>query len=420
MRKAAFFVAAAVAWAGGLRAAAPADSSATADSLVLPWDAAWLTWVAEADRVDSSVWNIRDLSPGEIPPVDESAVRRRMAELDARSPMEMTWNPVVHSRIAYFAERRRRHIAEMTGRSAQYFPLFEEALDRHGLPLELKYLPIVESALNPNAVSPAGAQGLWQFMYGTARLQGLRIDSYIDERRDPEASTDAACRYLKQLFEMYGDWHLALAAYNAGPGNVNKAIRRHGGRGSYWSIRPFLPTETQGYVPAFLAVVYMMESFEAHGIAPSKPALAHALIDTVHVGNQVDLKKVARGIGMPEEEILALNPMYRLGVVPASGQAWPVRLPLALVPRYIALEADWATAVQEAEAVAEAAPVATPAPPVAMKQAPIVYKVKPGDMLGSIARKHGVTVAQLTKWNGLKGTTIRPGQKLTIHVARGN
>jgi membrane-bound lytic murein transglycosylase D len=144
------------------------------------------------------------------------------------------------------------------------------------------------------------------------------------------------------------------------------------------------------------------------------------LIDTVHVGNQVDLKKVARGIGMPEEEILALNPMYRLGVVPASGQAWPVRLPLALVPRYIALEADWATAVQEAEAVAEAAPVATPAPPVAKKQAPIVYKVKPGDMLGSIARKHGVTVAQLTKWNGLKGTTIRPGQKLTIHVARGN
>ncbi len=418
MRKEAFFVAAAVAWAGSLWATVPADSSATADSLVLPWDAAWLTWVAEADRVDSAVWNIRDLSPAEVPPVDESAVRKRMAELDARSPMEMTWNPVVHSRIAYFAERRRRHIAEMTGRSAQYFPLFEEALDRYNLPLELKYLPIVESALNPNAVSPAGAQGLWQFMYGTARLQGLRIDSYIDERRDPEASTDAACRYLKQLFEMYGDWHLALAAYNAGPGNVNKAIRRHGGKGSYWAIRPFLPTETQGYVPAFLAVVYMMESYEAHGIAPAKPALAHALIDTVHVASQVELKQVARAIGMPEEEMLALNPMYRLGVVPGSGEAWPVRLPLALVPRYIAWEVNRPEPEVAPEAVAEAAPA--PAPHVAKKPSAIVYKVKPGDMLGSIARKHGVTVAQLTKWNGLKGTTIRPGQKLTIHVARGN
>jgi membrane-bound lytic murein transglycosylase D len=334
--------------------------------------------------------------------VDEVAVRRRMAELDARSPMEMTWNPVVHSRIAYFAERRRRHIADMTGRSTQYFPLFEEALDRYGLPLELKYLPIVESALNPNAVSPAGAQGLWQFMYGTARLQGLRIDSY-----------------LKQLFEMYGDWHLALSAYNAGPGNVNKALRRNGGKGNYWDIRPFLPGETQGYVPAFLAVVYMMESFDAHGITPSKPALAHALIDTVHVSTQVDLRRIARGIGMPEEEILALNPMYRLGVVPGGEASWPVRLPLALVPRYIAQESTWMTPepVIEAVAVATSDPAPKPAP---KKPSAIVYKVKPGDMLGSIARKHGVTVAQLTKWNGLKGTTIRPGQKLTIHVARGN
>ena len=419
MRKAAILLAACVAWAGNAGATAPADSSATADSLVLPWDAAWYTWCAASDRLDSSVWNIRDLSPGEIPPVDEVAVRRRMAELDARSPMEMTWNPVVHSRIAYFAERRRRHIADMTGRSAQYFPLFEEALDRYGLPLELKYLPIVESALNPNAVSPAGAQGLWHFMYGTARLQGLRIDSYIDERRDPEASTDAACRYLKQLFEMYGDWHLALSAYNAGPGNVNKALRRNGGKGNYWDIRPFLPGETQGYVPAFLAVVYMMESFDAHGITPSKPALAHALIDTVHVTTQVDLRRIARGIGMPEEEILALNPMYRLGVVPGGQDGWPVRLPLALVPRYIAQESTW----MAPEPVQEAVAVATPAPapkPTAKKPSAIVYKVKPGDMLGSIARKHGVTVAQLTKWNGLKGTTIRPGQKLTIHVARGN
>ena len=195
----------------------------------------------------------------------------RLAALDRVSGLDLRWNPVAHRRIVTFGTRLSRHLGTMLGRSAMYFPLFEKVLDREGLPQELKYLAVVESGLNPEARSPAGARCLWQFMYYTAKAEGLRIDGYIDERKDPLLATEAACRHLRRLHKMYGDWYFALAAYNAGPGNVNKAIRSSGGKTNYWEVRPFLPKETRNYVPNFIAVTYLMEHHAEHGIFPRKP-----------------------------------------------------------------------------------------------------------------------------------------------------
>ena len=387
----------------------PSDSLAAVwepDSAWYAWDEAWIGWCSESNclSLDTGIWNIRGFDVGEVPPLDEEVIRRRMAILDAESPLDLSWNSLVHKRIAYYSANRRNHLGEMLGRSDHYFPLFEEALDRYDMPMEIKYLPIVESALNPTARSRVGATGLWQFMYATGKSMGLRVDSYIDERRDPERSTDAACRYLLRLYGMYGDWYLALAAYNAGPGNVNKAIRRSGGKQTYWEVRPWLPAETQGYVPAFVAVNYLMNFHSEHNIYPADPLPPLSELDTVHVRAPMRFDQIAAELPISEDALARLNPMYRLSILPGPPEHWPLLLPVELVPSFIALE----------ERILAVEPEKTPE--IVFVPEPVVYQVKNGDVLGSIANRFGVTVKQLQEWNGLKGSMIRAGQKLYIHA----
>lgn len=389
----------------GLLGAQTADSTSTNVELSVV-ESSWLEWcqATACASNDTALWNIRDFVKGETPLLDTATIQMRMHVLDAASPMDLSWNPIAHSRIAFYAAKRPIHLGRMLGRAPLYFPLFEEALDRHDLPLELKYLAVVESGLNPKARSHAGARGLWQFMYATARGQGLRIDSYIDERRDPVRSSEAACVFLKKLYNQYGDWYLALAAYNAGPGNVNKAIRRSGGKKNFWEIRYFLPRETRNYVPAFMAVVYLMEYHAEHNIFPAELFTPYAALDTVEVNTVLRFDQIAAHLNMDVESLSQLNPMFRLDIIPGPPEKWPLVLPQNLIPSFLAYQKDMI--LHEPERT----------PKIVFVPEPVIYRVKSGDVLGGIASSYGVSVKQLKEWNGLKGTMIRVGQKLKIHA----
>ena len=385
---------------------AAADSAAS-DLVIQGWESAWVEWCETSHCVssDTSLWNLPDVG---ITPIgsnlDSASVAAGLAALNVLSELDLRWNPVAHRRIVTYGKRRTHHLGTMLGRSAMYFPLFEEVLSREGLPLELKYLSVVESGLNPEARSPAGARGLWQFMYYTAKAEGLRIDGYIDERKDPLKATEGACRHLRRLYNMYDDWYFALAAYNAGPGNVNKAIRRSGGKTNYWEVRPFLPKETRDYVPNFIAVVYLMEHHADHGIFPQQPLPGALSVDTLMVEGPLRFDQMAAVTDLSEAEVAFLNPMYRLKILPGPGEKFPVRWPVSGVAQFLAQE----------EAMRAHKPDLTPT--IKYEPEPIVYRVKSGDVLGTIARKHGVKVSQLKAWNDLKSTTIRVGQKLIIHA----
>ena len=389
----------------GLLDAQTADSTSTSVQLSV-LETSWLEWcqATACTSNDTALWNIRDFVKGETPLLDTATIQTRMHVLDAASPMDLSWNPIAHSRIAFYAAKRPIHLGRMLGRAPLYFPLFEEALDRHDLPLELKYLAVVESGLNPKARSHAGARGLWQFMYATARGQGLRIDSYIDERRDPVRSSEAACVFLKKLYNQYGDWYLALAAYNAGPGNVNKAIRRSGGKRNFWEIRYFLPRETRNYVPAFMAVVYLMEYHAEHNIFPAELFTPYAALDTVEVNTVLRFDQIAAHLNMDVESLSQLNPMFRLDIIPGPPEKWPLVLPQNLIPSFLAYQKDMI--LHEPERT----------PKIVFVPEPVIYRVKSGDVLGGIASNYGVSVKQIKEWNGLKGTMIRVGQKLKIHA----
>ena len=389
----------------GLLGAQTADSTSTNVELSV-LESSWLEWcqATACASNDTALWNIRDFVKGETPVLDTATIQLRMEVLDAASPMDLSWNPIAHSRIAFYAAKRPIHLGRMLGRAPLYFPLFEEALDRHDLPLELKYLAVVESGLNPKARSHAGARGLWQFMYATARGQGLRIDSYIDERRDPVRSSEAACVFLKKLYNQYGDWYLALAAYNAGPGNVNKAIRRSGGKKNFWEIRYFLPRETRNYVPAFMAVVYLMEYHAEHNIFPAELFTPYAALDTVEVNTVLRFDQIAAHLNMDVESLSQLNPMFRLDIIPGPPEKWPLVLPQNLIPSFLAYQKDMI--LHEPERT----------PKIVFVPEPVIYRVKSGDVLGGIASNYGVSLKQIKEWNGLKGTMIRVGQKLKIHA----
>ena len=370
-------------------------------------DSLWLAWCREGycHSSDSAVWYAGVTSTSLAQDLDTAAILAALVDLDVRTPMDLAPHGAVLDRIAFMMRNRPRFLGRMMGRAPHYFPLFEEALDRHDLPLELKYLPVLESGLNPLARSGAGATGLWQFMYATARSQDLVINSWVDERRDPTASTDAACRFLKRLFVMYdGDWHLALAAYNAGPGNVNKAIRRSGSR-DFWKVRRFLPRETARYVPSLIALVYLFEHPVDAGLVPGEEMMPRFVLDTLMMQRNVRFDQLALAMGRPEEEVAQLNPQYRKAVIPgAVDGGWPLVLPAALVGTVL----DSLPSVLEKET--------RPAPEVTFEPEVTVYRVRSGDVLGTIARKHGVSIRELRQWNNLRGDMIRVGQKLYIHV----
>lgn len=365
--------------------------------------------------IDLDVWNKYGFKADEVPVYDDSVYIKRIQTLAYESTVPLTFNAHVKSFIELYANRRRKQASRMLGLSYVYFPMFEEYLSKYNLPLELKYLAMVESALNPTAGSKAGAKGLWQFMSFTGAEYGLRISSLIDERFDPEKETEAACQYLQSLYARYGDWFLVLAAYNSGPGTVNKAILRAGGVRNYWAIWPYLPAETRGYVPAFIAVTYVMNYAPEHNIYPMNPGLLMHGTDTVSVRNRVSFDQLNEYIGVPMEDLKFFNPQYTKGIIPGTNEyPYELRMPTKYTLRYVQLEDSIYSYVSKAEKVRE-----DNEEKVETVSDSFIHHVKKGESLGSIARKYHCTVASIKKWNHLKRETIHVGQKLTIYRSGG-
>ncbi len=353
-----------------------------------------------------------------IPVFDSITYVQRFKKLNANSPFSIVYNAQVRDYVNLYAKRRKKITGRMLGLAPVYFPIFEETLDKYNLPLELKYLPIIESALNPKAKSKAGAAGLWQFMYPTGKMFGLEVTSYYDERNDVYKSTDAACRYLKSLYEMYHDWNLVLAAYNCGPGNVNKAIRRANGKTSYWEIRNFLPVETRGYVPAFVAVNYIMNYAAEHNIYPINPDISCFKVDTITVLNYISFAQISESLDIPIEYLEYLNPTYKQNFIPNTGNANTLCLPVDKVGIFITNEKKiyaLKTEQDKKDSIAVAYnEETTPSSP--FRDEAVVYGVRKGDGLGKIASRYHCRVSQIKDWNNLKSDRLTVGQKLYIYA----
>lgn len=338
--------------------------------------------------------------------------------------MEMPYNEIVRKFIDMYTGRLRNQVAFMLSACNFYMPIFEEALDAYDLPLELRYLPIIESALNPSAVSRAGAVGLWQFMIGTAKIYGLESNSLVDERRDPIKATWAAARYLKEMYDIYKDWNLVIAAYNCGPGTINKAIRRAGGKTDYWEIYNYLPKETRGYVPAFIAANYVMTYYCKHNICPLDTNIPDAT-DTLQITRNLHFQQIADICGTDIEQIKSLNPQFKKSIIPGESKPQTLRLPLADISTFIDRQDTIYT--HRSDEFFKNRRTVTPADPSAKRKGskttvatkgngePIYYKIRSGDTLGSIAQKYGVSVNQLKSWNGLSSTRISAGKSLKIY-----
>lgn len=345
------------------------------------------------------------------PELSTDTLKKRLAILDAKTPFKIEYNPSLESVIKRHLKSRKRSTETLMSLSRYYFPMFEEVLDKHNLPLEIKYLAIVESSLKPRAKSRAGAAGLWQFMFSTGKQFGLEVSSYVDERCDPLRSTNAAARYLSVLYKTFGDWDLALAAYNSGPGNVIKAIRRSGGYQNYWNIRQFLPKETAGYLPAFLATLYLFEYAEAHGFSRDLSQLPILATDTIHIRHMISLDQIAELTNTKIETLQFLNPSYSLDIIPAlETKTYTLRLPVEKIGDFVQNEDQiYAFAKKEFEAREK------PLPQFFEVDSKIRYKVKSGDYLGKIARNFKVRVSQIKQWNGLLTNKLKIGQRLTVY-----
>lgn len=343
------------------------------------------------------------------------------------SVIELPYNDVVQKFIDRYSGRLRHSVSYMLGASNFYMPIFEEALETYGLPLELKYLPVIESALNPKAVSRVGATGLWQFMLTTGKQYGLNVNSLVDERRDPVKSSYAAAHYLSDLYKIYGDWNLVIAAYNCGPDNINKAIHRSKGVRDYWQIYPYLPKETRGYVPAFVAANYIMTYYCEHNICPMVTRLP-AKTDTIMVSKNVHLEQVASVCNIDLEQLRALNPSYRRDIVPGLTALSPLRLPQTEVGKFIDREdsvynyrADELFNKRALVAVNDDQPMYTSKSSSSKKstrrsksRSKKTVTIRQGQTLSEIAKKNHTTVAKLRKLNGIKGSNIRAGKKLRV------
>ena len=381
--------------------------------------------------------NKYNYAPDYIPVFSDSVYEQRIAKLNSSSPFEYVYNEDVKGFIDLYAIKKKNMTGRLIGLSEYYFPLFEEYLSKYKIPMELKYLAIVESALNPVAKSRAGANGLWQFIYTTGKRYDLKVTSYTDDRFDPIKSTDAACRHFIDLYAIYKDWALVLAAYNSGPGNVNKAIRKSNGETNFWKIKKYLPKETRGYVPAFIAVTYVMNYATEHNIFPVAPDFMSFEVDTVMVKQKLTFDQISEALNIPKEKIEYLNPCYKMGIIPASSEEpYTLSLPQKYIGDFITNETaiysyktlamieeekamtekekeikkkDSLLALQQKKANYSTTNKETTSSTTATK-----YTVKAGDGLGAIASRNNCTIAQIQKWNNLKNTTIYPGQKLYV------
>lgn len=342
--------------------------------------------------------------------IPDSVYIRRLKEMN--SFITLPYNDIVRGYLIHYSEKMKSGMKRIIGLSSYYMPIFQETFDRHGLPEELKAMAIIESALNPTAVSRAGAKGMWQFMYNTAKIYGLHIDSFVDERLDPVKSADAAARYLKDAYKIFGDWNLAIASYNCGAGNVQKAIKRAGSR-QFWDIWPFLPRETRGYVPAFVGALYAMKYHKEHGIeALAAPMPVHT--DTFKIRKMVHLKQVSELTGAPLEELQSLNPQYRHNIIPGNDREYILRIPYKFTDAFIAHE----DSLHRHKDSIYFNPLTIKKIKDGGDGQRIVYRVKSGDYLGKIATRYRVTVTQIKKWNGLKSNNISIGQRLIIYSGR--
>lgn len=343
----------------------------------------------------------------EKPSFPDSIYIQRLNHLNEIAIIDIAINDEIIKTIKYFTNNRREYTAICIGRSKLYFPMYEEYLDKYNIPFELKYLSIIESGLRPTVKSRVGATGLWQFMYPTGRMFGLEIDSYIDERMDPVKSTDAACQYLKYLYGLYGDWNLALAAYNAGPGNVNKAIKRSGGKMDYWEIRPFLPKETQMYVPNFIAMMYMMTYYGEHNIQPKEAKVYLHEIDTLCLNSSIRISHLDSLIGMSNEDFLHLNPIYKLDIIPKTNPKQCIFLPIEKIDTFLTIENQLYTYDAYLDSTGQN---------YVELEKKKTHIVKENETLFQISQKYGVTVEEIRRWNNLNTTVIYPAQKLTIRI----
>lgn len=393
-------------------------------------DSLWLKELTSLDLYTDLSSDIKNINLDEKVEYNLSTelLKKRLKELDAKSPFNIEYNPGLENLIKSWLKNRKRAFERLMAVSEYYFPMFEESLARKNVPLEIKYLAVVESALNPKAVSRVGATGLWQFMYQTGKQYNLHIDSYVDERSDPLKASDAAAQYMSNMYRIFGDWDLVLASYNSGPGNVAKAIRRSGGQENYWNIRRNLPKETQGYVPAFLATMYIYEYHKEHGIVPNRAIIKHFQTDTVGIKKQISFKQLSDLLDIPIAQLQLLNPSYKVNVIPNyTNKIHFLRLPAEKVALFTSNEEKIYAYVefenarrekpyQQYLATKDSTRVASRDSVVKNVATKTKYhKVRRGENLSSIANKYDVSVSQIKKWNKLRSSKAPLGRNLKIY-----
>ncbi|MGB8703776.1 MAG: LysM peptidoglycan-binding domain-containing protein [Gillisia sp.] len=376
-------------------------------------DSVWKSELLNSDLFETMQESVHDQDYSDVVYKDlpTDTLKARLKKLNARTPFNVEYNPILERVIKSYLTRNKQAMERLMALSTYYFPMFEEQLDRYDVPLEIKYLAIIESALNPRAKSRVGATGLWQFMFTTGKMHDLDVSSYVDERMDPTRSTQAAVEYLASLYKTFGDWDLVLAAYNSGPGNVSKAIRRSGGSTNYWKLRPYLPRETAGYVPAFLATLYLFEYAKEHDFQPKKPEVAFFETDTIHVKQLLTFDQISEVTGVDKEMLEFLNPSYKLDIIPyVDDKEYALRLPRKSVGIFVNNEDKIYNFAKT-----ELAESDKPLPKYYEAEDKVRYRVKHGDYLGRIAARYGVGISSIRRWNHLRGNNIRVGQYLTIY-----
>jgi membrane-bound lytic murein transglycosylase D len=390
-------------------------------------DSLWMKELTNLDLYNNITDDIKNINIDEKVDYElpTELLKERLAAMDAKSPFNIEYNQGLENIIKSFLKYRKKSFERLMGISEYYFPLFEEALAKQNVPLEIKYLAVVESALNPKAVSRVGATGLWQFMYQTGKQYGLKIDSYIDERSDALKASESAAQYMSNMYKIFGDWDLVLASYNSGPGNVSKAIRRSGGQQNYWNIRKNLPKETQGYVPAFLATMYIYEYHTAHGIKPDRAIIKHFATDTIRIKKQMSFKQISDLLDVPVAQLQLLNPSYKLNVIPFyHDENHFLRLPQDKIAVFVSNE-DRIYAYAEHELNLREKPFQVTKAIVVRDTMKYIteritlpktkyYKVKRGDNLSEIADKYDVAVSDIKKWNKLRSNAVPYGKSLKI------
>ncbi len=382
-------------------------------------DSLWMQELYASKLFDSIYKTIANLDYDKTVEYDElptALLKERLQKIDEKTPFNIAYNPQLENVIKSFLKYRKRSFGKLMAVSQFYYPMFEQELDNYNVPLEVKHLSIVESALDAKAKSRVGATGLWQFMFNTGKIYDLNVSSYVDERSDPIKSTKAAAQYLAKLHKIFDDWDLALAAYNAGPGNVAKAIRRSGGHKNYWNLRPFLPKETAGYVPAFLATLYIFEYAKEHGIKPQNPPVSYFETDTIHVKKTITFEQISEIAHVDVEQLQFFNPSYKLDIIPyIDGKNYYLRLPKNVIGNFVTNE-DAIYAYAQAEIDAREKPL----PELLELKADVrtTYRVKQGDYLGKIAEKFGVSVSNIKRWNRLRSNNLKIGQRLIIHAKK--